>query len=224
MLPRRRSTNATPNHISPPPTSSSVSGRRPLNLVTHQQPFCASTAQTVEAEPREILPVPPQPVSFLRSPPSDSGTGRQQTRHDTQETLWSPPFEEHDPPQPPNAMPMPTPSVSQTPQPPASPMQSRQSAPGNGVSGFTPIPSPHHDHFRHNAADYTHWFDPKPSTHSNSSSPPYETAGLSEGVHAGIWATYNKVSQEFDEKKLKKWNEDLDVLLIFVSLVVKGDR
>ena len=65
---------------------------------------------------------------------------------------------------------------------------------------------------------------PKFTTHSDSSSPPYETTGISEGVHAGVWATYNKVSQEFDEKRLKKWNDDLDVLLIFVSLVVNGDR
>jgi len=43
-------------------------------------------------------------------------------------------------------------------------------------------------------------------------------------MHAGVWPTYNKVSQEFDEKRLKKWNEDLDVLLIFVSLVVMDDQ
>ena len=47
-----------------------------------------------------------------------------------------------------------------------------------------------------------------------------ETASVSEGIHAGVWPTYNKVSQEFDEKWLKQWNEDLDVLLIFVSLSV----
>ena len=107
-------------------------------------------------------------------------------------------------------------------------MRSRRPAPGGGVGGFASIPSPHyessHDNSRHNTADYTHWFDPTSSTHSHSSSPTYEAAGVSEGVHAEIWATYNKVSQEFDEKRLKKWNEDLDVLLIFVSLVVKGDR
>jgi len=50
----------------------------------------------------------------------------------------------------------------------------------------------------------------------------YEPAGISEGIHAGVWPTYNKVSQEFDEKRLKQWNDDLDVLLIFVSLVVRA--
>ena len=221
MLPRRSSTNATPNSTSPPLTSSSVSGRRPLNLVTHQHPFRASTAQTVKTEsasessPREIPPVPPQPVSpFLRSPPSNSRPRRQQTRHDTQETLCPTPFEEYVSPQPPNFMPMPTPSVSQIPELPASPVRSRQPATDGGVG----------DHFHHNTADYTDRFDSKFSTYPDPGSPHYETAGVSEGVHAGIWATYNKVSQEFDEKRLKKWSEDLDVLLIFVSLVVKGDR
>jgi hypothetical protein len=59
------------------------------------------------------------------------------------------------------------------------------------------------------------------TTHSDSNPKP---AGISEDLHAGVWHTYNKVSQEFDEKRLKKWNEDLDTLLILVSLVVKGDR
>jgi len=63
---------------------------------------------------------------------------------------------------------------------------------------------------------------PKFATCSDSSSPSYETTDISGGVHAEVWATYNKVSEEFDEKRLKKWNEDLDVLLIFVSLLVNG--
>ena len=49
----------------------------------------------------------------------------------------------------------------------------------------------------------------------------YETAGVSEGIYAGVWPIYNKVSKEFDEKRLKQWNDDLDVLLIFVSLLVR---
>ena len=107
-------------------------------------------------------------------------------------------------------------------------MQSRQPAPGGGIDGFTSIPSPHdepsRDHPRHKTVDFTRGFDPKFTTHSDSNPPHFETAGISEGMHAGVWPTYNKVSQEFDEKRLKKWNEDLDVLLIFVSLVVMGDQ
>jgi len=63
---------------------------------------------------------------------------------------------------------------------------------------------------------------PMPSPHLDSSPTHYEPAGISEGIHAGVWPTYNKVSQEFDEKRLKQWNDDLDVLLIFVSLVVRA--
>jgi hypothetical protein len=248
MLRRRRSKKATPGHVSPPPASGSVSGKRSLNPVIQQEPFRASMAQMAETEAiiseieviaseteatasetsrREILPVPLRPVSFPPSPPSGSGSRLQRTGHDTVGTSRPPPFEERVSPQPPNVMHMPTPLVPQTPGPPASPMRSHQPTPGGGVGGFVPIPSPHHesgrDHFHYNTADYTYRFDQK-FTHSDSSSPPYETAGISEGVHAGIWSTYNRVSEEFDEKRLTKWNEDLDVLLIFVSLMVKGDR
>jgi len=230
MLPRRHS-RAVPNTTPPQPTSGSLSSRRPLNLVTHQHPFRASTTQTVETEsfvseilPQEILPVPLQPVSF---PPGDSGHRRQQTRDDAQETLRSPPFEERVSSQPPGVMPMPIPSISRTPEPP-SPMQFPQPAPGGGIGGFASTPLPHrepgHGNFCNNAAGYTRLFDPKFSAKSDSNSSPYETTGVSEGVHAGIWPTYNKVCQEFDEKRLKKWNDDLDLLLIFVSLVVQGDR
>ena len=85
---------------------------------------------------------------------------------------------------------------------PASPQPTRlrQPAPGGGVGGFGPA-SP---------------------TQSDLSLPRHETAGISEGIHAGVWPTYNTISRKFDEKRLKEWNEDLDVLLIFVSLVVKG--
>ena len=107
-------------------------------------------------------------------------------------------------------------------------MQSRQPAPGGGIDGFTSIPSPHdepsRDHPRHKTVDFTRGFDPKFTTHSDSHPPHFETAGISEGIHAGVWPTYNKISQGFDVKRLKEWNEDLDVLLIFVSLMVNGDH
>ena len=62
---------------------------------------------------------------------------------------------------------------------------------------------------------------PAPPSRPDSGSAYYEPAGISEGIHAGVWPTYNKVSQEFDEKRLKQWHDDLDVLLIFVSLLVR---
>jgi len=78
-------------------------------------------------------------------------------------------------------------------------MRRRQPVSGGGVDRLPSIPSP-----------------------TDSSLPHFETAGISEGIHAGVWPTYNKISQEFDEKRLKEWNGDLDVLLIFVSLAVEG--
>ena len=50
----------------------------------------------------------------------------------------------------------------------------------------------------------------------------HEKTGVSEGIHAGVWPTYNKVSQDFDKKGLDQWNADLDVLLIFVSVLVRA--
>ena len=49
----------------------------------------------------------------------------------------------------------------------------------------------------------------------------YEAEGVSEGIHARVWPTYNKVSREFDEDMLRQLNDDLDVVLIFVSLSVR---
>ena len=120
---------------------------------------------------------------------------------------------------------MPTPSFPQTIESPASPRQYRQLAPGGGVGGFTSIPPPHRgftrDDFRHTTPDHAYRFDAEFSPHSDSNLPHYETAGISEGIHAGVWSTYNKISKEIDEKRLGKWSDDLDVLLIFVSLVVE---
>jgi len=86
------------------------------------------------------------------------------------------------------------------------------------------VPSPHYgpgrDYHNHNTADYTYRFDTMASFRSNSGPPHYESADISGGIHANVWPTYNKISQEFDEKRLAKWNADLDVLLIFVSLTI----
>jgi len=212
MLLLRHPTKATPNSISPPLTGGSISGGRPLNLVTHQHPF---HRQMVETSPRETLPVSPRPVSLPPSPPSNSGPRRQQTPHDTQETLWSPTSEEYVPSKPSRIIPIPTSSVSPASGPPF-PMRFRQPASGGGAGGFALIPSSHHksnhDNFRHNTTDSTHWPDPKFATHSDSNSPRSEIPGISEGP------------RELYERRLDKWSIELDTLLIFVSLVVKGDQ
>ena len=49
----------------------------------------------------------------------------------------------------------------------------------------------------------------------------YEAEGVPEDIHARVWPTYNKVSRELDEKASRLLNDDLDVILIFVSLSVK---
>ena len=76
-----------------------------------------------------------------------------------------------------------------------------QPAPGGGVGGFT--------YPRQGAADHPH-------------PPNYGSADISRSIHEKVWHTYNKVSQEFDEKKLEKWNKDLEALLLFVSLELGG--
>jgi len=190
MLHRRRSKKSTPNPTSPQPTSGSLSSRRPLNPVAHQQPLRTPTVETEslvsEVSPQETLPVLSRPVTSPPSLPGSSGPRRQQTRHETQETLWSSTPKEQVLPQPQKTAPTPIPPVSQAPGPL-----------GGGVGGSESVP--------------------KFTTHSDSSSLRYEATGVSEGAHAGVWATYNKVSQEFDKKRLEKWSGDLDLLLIFVS-------
>jgi len=205
MFLHRRSTEPTLNRSPSLPTNSPLIARRSLNLVTHQQPFRASTSQTAEAEtfvsettPQDILPLPSWPVSPLRSPFGNSGPRRQLSGYDTQETLRSSPFEERVSPEPPNVIP--TSPVSQTSEPHASPTRPRRPAPGGGAGRSA--------------------LTLKSSTRSGPSPPPYETAGTSEGMHAAFWPTYNKASREFDEKRLGKWDRDLDILLVFVSLVV----
>ena len=104
--------------------------------------------------------------------------------------------------------------------PPLTPTRLRQLAPGGGIGGFIPV-SPHRGSSRdYSTADYTYRFDTMPSPRSDSGPPHYESADISGGIHANVWPTYNKISQEFDEKRLAKWNTDLDVLLIFVSIAV----
>ena len=82
---------------------------------------------------------------------------------------------------------------------------------------------PSHNDPHHNTADYAYRFDTMPSVRSDSGPPQYESAAVTGGIHAKVWPTYNKISKEFDDKKLEKWNSDLDVLLIFVSLVFGRD-
>ena len=231
MLPRRNSTNITPIHA-PPRPGGSGGGKQPLSLVTNQQVFRASTAMTVETEspvsemsPQELPPMPPRPTSLSPLPPGNSGLRRQSTRRNTYEAFL-PTLEERIPPQPPSMPMVIMPQISEP--PPPTPTRPRQPAPGGGVGGFSPASSPYHgssgDYSRRDTRGYPDRFDVMPSPRSDYGPPHYESADISGGIHAKVWPTYNKISQEFDEKRLDKWNKDLDVLLIFVSLMVNAGQ
>ena len=97
-------------------------------------------------------------------------------------------------------------------QPPFILAQHPQSAPGDGVGGFTLF------------KDYAYRFDTIPSVRSDSDPPHYESEDVTGGVHEKVWPIYNKISEEHDKKMLKKWNSDLDVLLIFVSVTFGPNR
>lgn len=226
MLPRKRSTGPGPSYTLQSPTSTS-GVRRPLNIVTNQQPFRASTAQTIETESpqsekspqgtSDTPPMPPRPSAFPQLPPRSGGLRRQSTLLDTYET-FSPALEF---PQPPNFMLMHGPPPPQTPVYPPTPMRSRQPIPVGGfAAASSPLHGPGREYSHQYTGDYTYRFDAMPSPHSDSDPPHYESADISGGIHANVWPTYNKISQEFDEKTLSKWNTDLDVLLIFVSLAL----
>jgi len=109
------------------------------------------------------------------------------------------------------------PSVSETTPPPvqSQPVSPPQSPSGNNGPGRKPS--------RYNTQDTLWGGAGRSATHSGPSPPPYETAGTSEGMHAEFWPTYIKASREFDERRLGKSDRDLDILLVFVSLVVMGE-
>ena len=237
MLPRKVPTKLNPGYASPHPTSGSLGGRRPLTLVTHPKTFSATTTQITEEKspqsetsPKDttIAPLmPPRPPLLPPLPPRNNGLGRQSTLRDTHEAFGSD-LNFLSQPQPPDTMPMPAPLPPRVPVPPPTPKRFQLPVPVEHVGGFTMPSSPQHGSshgYSHQyTADYTYRFDAMPSPRSDSSPPHYEPADISGGIHAGVWPTYNKISQEFDEKKLSKWNTDLDVLLIFVSLVLGGGR
>ena len=220
----------------------------PLSVVTDRQTLPVSITRIPETEPpksspqsRTASPSPPFPQPQItplvsdrpppplpgRCPPSlpdrsqqlvfpdpprgIGGFRRPSIRCDTHETSTSA-LQEHAPtsPQPPS---MPLPQV-----PGHSYAQTQQPGQGGG-SGKPPAATPFHN----KTANYSYRLDTTPSARSNPDSPQYKPAALTGDVHAKIWPTYNKISKEFDSKMLGKSDTDLDVLLIFVSLVFGRD-
>jgi len=226
MLPRRNSKNPAVNNIPPRPTSGFVGGTRPLGLITTQQIFRAKTLETespqFETSPQEVPPLPSRPTSFPNLPP---GLRRRSTRRSTYETCSSA-LQEHVtvPSQPPNITPIPTSPLPQVSEPPPTPVRPQQPpVPSGGAGGFTALSSPRHgssrEYSHHSTADYTYRFDSSPRP-----APDYGSPYITGGIHAKVWPTYNKISREFDKERFTKWDADLDVLLIFVSLTIWCDR
>ena len=220
MLPRKNSTVPNPGFASPHLAGGSLGPGRPLNLVTSQKTFRASASQTLETDSPQsetfskdtpISPVmPPRPSPLPQLPPR--GLRRQSTRKATYETFGSA-FEFPQQPRPLNIMPIP-PSPPE-PGSPLPPITTQPRMPTTGVGGFA-MPSPHRHGHQH-TTDGSYGFDTILSPRSDPGRLHYESADISGGIHANLWPTYNKISQVFDEKRLSKWNGDLDVLLIFVS-------
>ena len=216
MLPRRTSADLIPGRTPSQQISGTVRGRRPLSMVTTQQIFHASPAETVDIE-YEPETSPSEPHPLPRPAPDESKHRPQLTQraaHDTKtfpSTLEEPPY-----------MPFPTVPVIQISQPPSpTPTTRPRLAPGDDMDGL-----PHRPTSRGSSA-YNYRFDAVPPSPSDAG-PPEWTANICDGIHADVWPTYNKISQEYDEKRLAKWSTDLDVLLIFVRLrgwlVINFDR
>ena len=185
-------TNVIVEYVSPGSASGSTGGRRPSNLTETESPVSEMSYQA-------LPPTSPWP-------PRSSRPGQGSTQHNTDEILGST-VEENDQPQPPHPLMPIIPRISEH-----YSIQPRQPVPSDNVGGFAPIFSSHHG-----AGDRTHRFDAMSSPPSNSGPPHYKPADISGGIPAEVWPTYNKISQEFDEKRLKKWSADLDVLLISVG-------
>jgi len=248
MLYRRSRKKFTSGYVSS--TSDSLTGNPPLSVATDPQTLPGSITGIPETESPESSPqsrtasqAPPfpqpqtTPLVFDRSPPplpyrsppplpdrsrqlvfpdpprGIGGFRRPSTRRDTHETSTLAP-EEHAPilPQPPS---MPLPQV-----PGHSRAQTQQLGQGGGA-GKPPAATPFHN----KTADYAYRLDTTPFVGgSNPDSLQHEPAALTGDIHAKIWPTYNKISKEFDRKILEKSDSDLDVLLIFVSLVFGRDH
>jgi len=236
MRSRKNPTKAPP-FIPPRPMSGLPGGRRPPNIATNWQalPTSLGTVETespqseTSPEPQATTSLPPRPPTFPHLPPGVGGLRRQTIRSNTYD-IYAPVLEEHVPSQPQssNVMTMPSPQFPQIPgHPPPTPIRPRQPAPGGGVGGLSPMATPFHHGPSHNdpyhdTADHT--YQAGAPTRSDSGPPQYRSEALTGGIHAKVWPTYNKVSGQFDERMLEKWMSDLDVLLVFVSLVFGRDR
>ena len=213
------STNVTSGPAFPQPISDPPSGGRP-SVATDQQSLRADAGiletgfPQFETSSGAIPPLPPpRPTPPPHPPRGVPGLIQRSTGQNTNETYTSFPEEyASTSSQSQRIASMSSPEFLRVPeQPPSIPMQYQQPAPGGGVGGFTLFNSDV-------PADYAYRFDTIPSPGSDSDHHHYESEDVTGGVHEKVWPIYNRISEERDKKMLKKWNSDLDVLLIFVSV------
>ena len=203
----------------PPLRSGPSCGRLP-SVATDHQPSREDAARTPETDQASTPPPLPERPSSRGSVP---GLRQQSTRQNTNETHTSSFPEKRVPisPQSPGIehesnRKLPETQVSGQP-PPNQARHPSGPAPGGGVGGFAL--------FNDNVtANYAYRFDTIPSPQSDSDHHHYESEDVTGGVHEKVWPIYNKISEEHDDKMLKKWNSDLDTLLIFVSVAFGLNR
>ena len=213
-MPCRNPKKPNPVYTLPRLTNSYVGDRPPLNLVTYPGPFRAATARIVEMEPSQFEKFPHDtrdtPVSLRPSPSplSPRNPRRQLARTDTDKTL-SPVSESPPRSQSPNTI-----------SPPTS-IPSGKPVLGKDVDELvSPLQIRHwsrHEYSHQHAADScAYQFDTPPSPPTNSCPCHCKSADVS----GGVWPIYNRVSQESDKKLFSGWNADLDLMLLFVSLLL----
>ena len=224
--------NVTSDPASPQPISGPPSGGPP-SVATDQHPSRADAAGTPETEPPQpepssraspptcSPPPPPLPTRPSPSPGGVHGLRQESTGQNINESHIPFPgkYASTSSQSPVNAY-QPSlgfPQVQVPGQPPSISTQYPQPAPGGGIGGFTLFNS-------NVTADYAYLFDTIPSPGSDSDPPHFESEDVTGGVHAKVWPIYNEISEEHDKKMLKKWNSDLDVLLIFVSVAFGPKR
>lgn len=188
-----------PDSASPRPTSGFFGGRRSPSLVSDQEKFRATTPQIIKIETPQFKDLPQDTQTAPPMPPRPPATPELPPRNSLRRQSTVPhtrgPSDFPSQSQPPNVMRMPTPLPQGPLRSTPPPMPSRQPTLGGGVSGFA-----------HTSGDT------RPLQHGS--------ADISRG--AKVWHTYNTVSQKFDGKRLETWNENLNALLLFVSLTPGG--
>ena len=249
MASRESSMNVNSGPAFPLPFSGSSSDGPP-SMATDQHPFRAGAVDMLETgypqsetSSRAIPPLPPpRPTPFPHSPRGVSGLRTLETGPPQLETssgaippLLPPqltPFP-HSPPRgvsgPRLKLTMQNTSDDYPPSPEGDPpVQFPQPTLVDGGGKFKRTPPFNRDPSRvdahRNTTNYHYRFDTMPSARSDSDPPHNQSGDVTGGAHADVWPIYNKISKEHDDKMLTKWNSDLDVLLVFVSVAFAHNR